>query len=629
LPVGWHRPCKAVSSVLRGAGASGRGQLTAAVSFDLGRLRRRFLAGELRAAALAEEVLARIAAAGDDKVWIARVPAEALRERAASLDEAAARDPGLPARLPLFGVPFAVKDNIDVAGLATTAGCPAFAYEPAETAPVVARLLEVGAMLVGKTNLDQFATGLVGTRSPYGVARNPFDPSYIAGGSSSGSAVAVAAGLVGFALGTDTAGSGRVPAAFNNIVGLKPTRGRISTRGVVPACRSLDCVSIFALTCEDAAAVLAICGAYDAADPFARRAPPEGAVSARPFRFAVPRAGDLDFLGDEEAPALFERAAATLEVLGGERTEADLTPFLEAATMLYGGPWVAERLAAVETLYQRSPEALLPVTRQIIAAGARHSAVDAFKASYRLAALRRESEALWQKAELLLVPTAGTIYSLAEIEADPIGLNTRLGRYTNFVNLFDLAAVALPAGFRRDGLPFGVSLIAPAFSEATLLTLGGAFQRRLDLPLGATPHRLPPLLEPATSMHDGRIAVAVVGAHLSGMPLNGRLIELGASLIERTQTAPVYRMFRLEGEPARPGLLRDGASGGAFEVELWAMSPASLGTLLAETPPPLSLGTVLLGDGRSVKGFLCEAAATRGAEDISAFGGWREFLSRG
>ncbi len=607
---------------------SGRGRLAAtAASFDLGSLRRRFLAGELTAAALVEEVLARIAAAGDDKVWIARVPAATLREHAAALDAAAARDPGLLARLPLFGIPFAVKDNIDAAGLATTAGCAAFAYEPIETAPSVARLLEAGALLVGKTNLDQFATGLVGTRSPYGVARNPFDPRYISGGSSSGSAVAVAAGLVSVALGTDTAGSGRVPAAFNNIVGLKPTRGRISARGVVPACRSLDCVSIFALSCEDAATVLEICGVYDPEDPFARRAPPDVAALPRPFRFAVPRAADLDFAGNDDGPALFERAAAALEALGGRRVEVDLTLCREAAAMLYDGPWVAERLAAVEALFNRSPEALLPVTREIIGAGARHSALDAFKASYRLAALRRKAEALWQAAELLLVPTAGTIYTLAEVEADPIRLNTRLGTYTNFVNLFDLAAVALPAGFRRDGLPFGVTCIAPAFSEAALLALGSAFQRQLDLPLGATPHRLPPLAAPAPA-RDGRIAIAVAGAHLTGMPLNGRLLELGASLVEQTQTAPAYRMFLLDGEPARPGLLRDSAGGRAFEVELWAMSPAALGTLVAETAPPLSVGTVLLGDGRAVKGFLCEAEAAAGAEEISAYGGWRDFLLR-
>ncbi len=599
----------------------------AAMSFDLGSLRRRIVAGELSAAALAQEVLARLAAAGDDKVWIARVGEDALRQRAAALDAAVARDPSLLARLPLFGVPFAVKDNIDVAGLPTTAGCPAFAYAPAATAPAVARLIEAGALLVGKTNLDQFATGLVGTRSPYGVPRNPFDPRYIPGGSSSGSAVAVAAGLVSFALGTDTAGSGRVPAAFNNVVGLKPTRGRISTSGVVPACRSLDCVSIFALTAADAAALLAVCGVYEEADPFSRRMPPDAGAPATPFRFAVPRAADLEFFGDSDAPALFEHAAAALEALGGTRIEADLTSFFAAAALLYGGPWVAERLAAVEELYGRAPEALLPVTREIIAAGARHSAVDAFKASYRLAALRRESEALWQRAELLLVPTAGTIYSLAEIEADPVGRNTRLGRYTNFVNFFDLAAVALPAGFRRDGLPFGVTCIAPAFSDRALCALGEAFQRRLDLRLGATAHRLPPA-DAAASAPDGRIAVAVAGAHLSGMPLNGRLVELGAHLLERARTAPAYRMFLLDGAPARPGLLREAAGGSAFEIELWAMSAAALGTLVAETAPPLSVGTVLLADGRAVKGFLCEAAAAARAKDISAFGGWREYLRR-
>ncbi len=320
-------------------------------------------------------------------------------------------------------------------------------------------------------------------------------------------------------------------------------------------------------------------------------------------------------------------AAATLEALGGRRVEVDLTPCRDAAAMLYGGPWLAERLFAVEALYNRTPEALLPVTREIIGGGTKYSALDTFKASYRLAALRRTAEALWQAADLLLVPTAGTIYTLAEVAADPIRLNTRLGTYTNFVNLFDLAAVALPAGFRRDGLPFGVSCIAPAFSEAALLALGSAFQRQLDLPLGATPHRLPLLAAPAPA-RDGRVAVAVAGAHLSGMPLNGRLLELGASLVEETQTAAAYRMFRLDGEPARPGLLRDSAGGRAFAVELWAMSPAALGTLVAETAPPLSIGTVLLGDGRAVKGFLCEAEAAAAAEEISAYGGWREFLLR-
>lgn len=457
-------------------------------SLDLASLRERLRVGKLAAADVAEEVLDRIAEAGDDKVWIERVPAETLRARAAALDALVACEGEARAGLPLFGIPFAVKDNIDVEGMTTTAGCPGFAYRARETAPAVARLLEAGALLVGKTNLDQFATGLVGTRSPYGVPRNPFDARYIPGGSSSGSAVAVASGLVSFALGTDTAGSGRVPAAFNNIVGLKPTRGLVSTRGVVPACRTLDCVSIFALSSVDAAEILTHCGIYDALDPFARQAPPPVTLPT-PFRFALPRAADLDFLGDAEVPGLFAHATETLKALGGIAVEADLTPFRAAAALLYDGPWVAERLAAVGELLERAPSALLPVVRDIIVGGARYSAVDAFKASYRLAELRRTTERLWSEADVLLLPTTGTIYRIAEVEADPVQLNAKLGLYTNFVNLLDLSAIALPAGFRRDGLPFGVSCIAPAFAEAALCALGAAFQRRLGLPLGATGRR--------------------------------------------------------------------------------------------------------------------------------------------
>jgi allophanate hydrolase len=460
-------------------------------SFDLTRLRQALLAGECTAAALIDEVLRRIGAAGDDRVWIGRVSEAALRARAAALDARATEEPGLIARLPLFAVPFAVKDNIDVAGLPTTAGCPDYAYIPAAAAPCVAQLEAAGAILVGKTNMDQFATGLVGTRSPYGVPRNPFDARYIPGGSSSGSAVAVAAGLVSFALGTDTAGSGRVPAAFANIVGLKPTRGRISARGVVPACRSLDCVSIFALTCDDAARVLAVCAGCDAADPFAR-APAMGGPLPPAFRFAVPPAAELEQCGDPEVPALLAGAAAALDAIGGRRVAADLAPFFAAGALLYDGPWVAERLAAVGEFLRRSPASLLPVTRDIIAAGARWSAVDAFAASYRLAALRREADALWREAELLLLPTAATHPTIAEVEAEPLAHNARLGRYTNFVNLLDLAAIAVPAGFRAGGLPFGISLIAPAFRDEALAALGGRLQRQLALPLGATGHPLPP-----------------------------------------------------------------------------------------------------------------------------------------
>jgi allophanate hydrolase len=455
-------------------------------SFDLARLRQHFLAGHFTAEALIGEVIARIAAAGDDRVWITRVPEAGLRARAAALDQRAAREPGLVARLPLFGIPFAVKDNIDVAGLETTAACPASAYSAAISAPVVARLEEAGAILVGKTNMDQFATGLVGCRSPYGVPRNPFDPGFIPGGSSSGSAVAVASGLVSFALGTDTAGSGRVPAAFNNIVGMKPTRGLVSVRGVVPACRSIDCVSIFALSCGDAGRVFEVAAGYDAEDPFSRRPLPKVEFPEDQFRFGVPPAAALEFYGDIQNPKLFAAAATALEAIGGLRIEADLAPFRAAGAMLYDGPWLAERLVSVEELIGRQLEGLLPVIRQIITGGNDYTAADAFKAGYRLAILRRETERLWGRADVLLLPTAPAIYTVSEIETEPLALNARLGHYTNFVNLLDLAAVAVPTGFRSEGLPFGVSLIAPRGSDRTLLKLGARLQRRLDLPLGAT-----------------------------------------------------------------------------------------------------------------------------------------------
>jgi allophanate hydrolase len=450
------------------------------LSFDLASLRQAYAHDGLSAAALVAEVLARVAAAGEDHVWIARVAEDALHARAAVLD---AEPRARRARLPLFGVPFAVKDNIDVAGMATTAGCPAFAYTADATAPAVERLLQAGAILVGKTNLDQFATGLVGTRSPYGVPRNPFDPSYIPGGSSSGSAVAVAAGLVSFALGTDTAGSGRVPAAINNIVGWKPTRGRISTRGVVPACRSLDCVSAFALTAADAAAIDQVCGVYDTRDPFARQTFTPQDPFEPPFRYGMPISNAED---DEEAWAAVDDVARALDALGGTFVPLDIAPLRAAGELLYSGPWVAERLTVVETLLARAPEALLPVTREIIAAAAKFSAVDAFKAQYRLAELANETLlTIWYETQILLLPTVPRLYRIDEIAADPIGRNAHLGLYTNFANLLDLAAIALPAGFREDGLPLGASLTAPAFSDASLLKLGRQVQDLLGLPLGA------------------------------------------------------------------------------------------------------------------------------------------------
>jgi allophanate hydrolase len=447
------------------------------ISLEIAPLRRALVNDEISAAELAEEVLARIARSDDPAIWISRSGESTVKARACELDATAAADRAAIARLPLFGIPFAVKDNIDVAGLQTTAGCPAFAYTPAETAPVVARLLAAGAVLLGKTNLDQFATGLVGTRSPYGIPRNPFDARYIPGGSSSGSAVAVASGLVSFALGTDTAGSGRIPAAFNSLVGLKPTRGLLSTRGTVPACRSLDCVSVFALTAPDASAVFSVVAFFDPDDPLAREPDVRAVPGFGPrFRFGIPELSELEFFGDREAPGLFGAAVDVLEKAGGTKVEINFAPFRDAGRLLYEGPWVAERLHATQTLVSENPDAILPVTRGIIEAGRNYSALDAYRAQYELALLRRAAETELRAVDVLILPTAGTIYETAAIASDPTALNTNLGLYTNFVNLLDLAAIALPAGFTASGLPFGISLIAPAHRDTALLDLGTRFQ---------------------------------------------------------------------------------------------------------------------------------------------------------
>ncbi|HMD66581.1 MAG TPA: allophanate hydrolase [Stellaceae bacterium] len=449
-------------------------------------LRRAFLGGSISAAQLTEEVLARIGRSDDPAIWISRLSESAVRARARELDLEATADPSTVARLPLFGIPFAVKDNIDVAGMPTTAGCPAFAYTPAETAPIVARLLTGGAVLLGKTNLDQFATGLVGTRSPYGVPRNPFDARFIPGGSSSGSAVAVATGLVSFSLGTDTAGSGRIPAAFNNLVGLKPTRGLLSTRGIVPACRSLDCVSIFALTAQDASAVFDVAAFLDAADPLARA--PDATVAPHfgpRFRFGVPKWSDLEFFGDRAAAALFGAAVGILEKAGGTRVQVSFAPFREAGHLLYEGPWVAERLHTTQALLSENPGAVLPITRSILEDARRYSALDAYRAQYELAALRRAVDGVFATVDVLLLPTAGTNYEIAAVAAESTRVNANLGFYTNFVNLLDLAAIAVPAGFGENGLPFGISLIAQAFRDSALLDLGTRFQEIVGLPLGA------------------------------------------------------------------------------------------------------------------------------------------------
>ena len=576
--------------------------------------------------AVVEELLARIAAHADHGIWITLLPRERVLGAAELL---AARN---PASLPLYGVPFAIKDNIDLAHVATTAACEAFAYTPPHSATVVQRLIDAGAIPIGKTNLDQFATGLVGTRSPYGVCRNSFDPQYISGGSSSGSAVAVALGLVSFALGTDTAGSGRVPAAFNNLIGLKPTCGRLSSHGVVPACRTLDSVSVLALTAEDAALICRIAEGFDVHDPYSRRAAQPARLAEfehGPFRFGVPGPEQLQFFGNDDYARLFAGAVAQLERLGGQSVAIDFAPFLETAQLLYQGPWVAERYVVIEPLLKSNPDAVLPVTRQIIGGGAAPSAADAFRAQYRLQELRRVTEQAWQQIDVLLTPTAATTYRIAEVQADPVRLNTQLGIYTNFVNLLDLAAVAVPAGFTGAGLPFGVTLVAPAWSDYLLLRLAARLHRSNPATLGALPIALGPA--PAfdwPALTDG-IAVAVCGAHLQGLPLNHQLLERGAVLLERTVTAPSYRLYALPGGPPdRPGLVRVATQGAAIEVEVWSVPSAAFGSFVADIPAPLAIGKLTLADSREVSGFLCESHAVIHAQDISAFGGWRAYQAR-
>ena len=446
------------------------------LNFDFTTLRGAYRDRTTTLSEVAEEVIARIAARGQDGVWITRVPNDVLRSEAAAIERRAAAE--RLDRMPLYGVPFAVKDNIDVAGLPTTCACPGFAYVPVQSAPVVERLRHAGALLVGKTNLDQFATGLVGIRSPYGVPRNPFDHAFIPGGSSSGSAVAVAAGLVGFALGTDTAGSGRVPAAFNSIVGLKPTRGLISTTGVVPACRSLDCVSIFALSVADAAEVLDIVADYDETDPHSRPAPADFAspgVLPEHFTFGVPPTNQLEFFGDRDGPTLYAGAISKLKALGGDVVEVDYAPFLEVAKLVYRGPWLAERYGVIERAIGGRFDLLDRTVREILMGARSITAPDVFAGLDRLALLRQHTNKVWQQIDVLVLPTTGTIYRIAEIEADPIALNETLGRYTNFANLLDLAAIAIPAGFRGDGLPFGVTLFAPAFRDLFLAAIAGTW----------------------------------------------------------------------------------------------------------------------------------------------------------
>lgn len=570
--------------------------------------------GETSALAVAEDTLVRLAAydAVQPQIWISRAEPGDILAAARAVDARIAAGE----QLPLAGVPFAIKDNIDAEGFETTAGCPAFAYTPQASSGVAERLQAAGAICIGKTNLDQFATGLVGTRSPYGIPRNAHNLAYVSGGSSSGSAVAVAAGLVPFALGTDTAGSGRVPAAFNHLVGFKPSKGRWSTRGLVPACRTLDCITVFADSVADAALVDQVIAGFDPADPYSK---PLTDIALQPRRIGVPRRDQREWFGDSQSEYLYEKALAKLAA-GAEIVELDIDFLNEAASLLYSGPWVAERTAAIEELLASNPDAIYDTVRDVVAPGTDISAVELFNGIYRLAALQRQAEKMWQSVDMLAFPTTGTTYRVAELLASPIALNSNLGRYTNFVNLLDMAAIAVPAGIRANGTGFGVTLIGPAGTDAGLMEAAETYLAAAELPA-------PPPLDMEGRMET--VKLAVVGAHLKDMPLHWQLTSRDAKFVGAFQTAPTYRLYAMaDSTPPKPALVHS-EDGAEIAVEVYELDAAAFGSFVAEVPAPLAIGTVTLADGSSVKGFVAEPRATVGAEDVTDLGGWRAYIARG
>lgn len=569
-----------------------------------------------------DEVYRRIQVANDPGIFLHLFDQEAV------LLEVRKLGPFVPDDKPLWGIPFVIKDNIDAKGAPTTAACPAFSYVTDQDAFVVKCLRDAGAILIGKTNLDQFATGLVGIRSPHTPPKNALDPKIIPGGSSSGSAVAVARGLVSFSLGTDTAGSGRVPAALNGIVGLKPTLGAISNRGVVPACRTLDTVSIFSLSVEDAHTVLRSAAVYDPSDPYARAVPK--LLLGKPqskFRVGVPDSKTREFFGDDLHAASFRESLEDIRALGGEIVELDFTPFYDVAAMLYEGAWVAERYTVVEDLLRDSPEALHPVFQKIIKTAENFSSADVFRGFYRLQELKQIALPLIGSVDLLCVPTIPTFYTVADLDDDPIGPNSRLGTYTNFVNLLDLCGIAVPTTPRTDGRPGSVTLLATADQDSQIAAIASALQQECNAPLGATDWDLSAPSNSSAVPESDEFSIAVVGAHMSGLPLNGQLTQLGARFLCDAKTAPEYRLYSLPGGPPfRPGLISD-ETGAAIDLEIWALPKFQFGEFMQGIPRPLGIGTLTLENGDLVKGFICEPFGITGAEDITQFGGWRNYLA--
>lgn len=588
--------------------------------FTLSALREAY-AGGLSPADVIDEVFARLDAVNDPGIFIHLCDRDSLRAEAQALG---AYDPSRP----LWGIPFAAKDNIDVAGIETTAGCPAYAYTPDVDAFVIANLRAAGALMVGKTNLDQFATGLVGVRTPYGAPLNAVDPLIVPGGSSGGSGVVVGHGAVTFSLGTDTAGSGRVPAALNNIVGLKPSLGALSASGVVPACRTLDTISIFALTVDDAYAAFAEARGFDATDAYSRPlAHAPLSAPAQGLRIGIPDAGSIEFYGDTLQEAAYMRDVATLAAHGAQIVEVDFTPLFDVAKMLYEGAWVAERHTVIADLLARDPDAVHPVTRQIVTLAEQLSADDAFLGLYRLAELKRAAEPMLADLDMLCVPTIPTFYSVADLEADPITPNSNLGTYTNFVNLLDMCGIAVPTPPRSDGRPGSVTLLAEVGADAQVAAVARWFEADVQRKMGATDHPVPsPPPLPATA--SDHIELAVCGAHMTGLPLNTELTDRGGTFLRAAQTAPQYRFYALAGgPPARPGLVRtDHPEAASIALEVWSLPKTALGDFMAGIPHPLGIGSIELSDGTWVKGFLCEKSGTAGAEDISGLGDWRKYL---
>ena len=557
-----------------------------------------------------------------DTAWICLATNQQLTEQLNRLEGKQVND------LPLYGVPFAIKDNIDVAGWVTTVGCPDFAYEAKTTATSVQKLLDAGAVLIGKTNLDQFATGLVGTRSPYGVVTNPFDPKFVSGGSSSGSGSVVSRGLVLFSLGTDTAGSGRIPAAFTNTVGTKPTPGYMSTEGVYPACKTIDCISIFTLTAADAAIVLDVmkANAHDRThEPQYHPEPKLTYQFPKPIRVGIPKM--VDFLDNTEYPKLFSNALNKLKGMGHPILEVDITPFVKAGKLLYEGPWVAERFAVIEDFLKAHPNSMDPSVKQIIESGANYTAAQGFRATYQLKELETLCQQVWAQCDLIVVPSAPRHPTIKELSDEPILRNSELGMYTNYVNLMRLAAIAVPADFTASGMPFGVTLVGQGGSDFALLDFASQWQQLTQLPVGNLNMKPPEQYLMVPNGKSSSVRLAVVGAHLKGMPLHSQLVERNARFIKSCKTARHYQLFALANTtPPKPGLVRIKEGGDQIELELYDLPQESIGSFFNLIPAPLGLGTIELDDGTWVKGFICEPVGMIGASNISQYGGWKNYL---